>query len=151
MSNDELLYNGRVVRHELDHLIAQLELMRRLATTSLKAAQEQREKVENYFHLSPEFSSTHIYDELLRLANTPPGAMVARDVHTLERIYELVEGEYIRINGRLATLVKHNRFPHIPAGGWLTFRFERETVERPLDYEDAWSLVTNGTLTFGKD
>ena len=132
---------------ELDHLIACILYMRE---EKGKKGLIFKKDMEEYFQLSLDMKSSFIYDELIRLASTKAGTMKTRDTKDLQRIHDMHRGSYFRLNTRLCVFQEHKRIGK-PTEGWFTFHYHSELLERTMDYDEAWSAVTNGLLTFGAD
>lgn len=136
---------GGLVKTELEFLVACVEHMRSLPPfESVKF----RKEMEEYFRLNSETCSTFVYDDLIRLAAIQAGTLKGRDGKFLEHLKDLTNGEFFRIDGRLAIFREH--FMSNSLDGWFTYVYADEYMERNFDYNTAWSLITEGRITFGE-
>jgi len=134
---------------ELDFLAFSIDKMREMQRKDPQKAVHFEREMQEYFHLSPEMCSSFIYDEIVRLHKTKAGTLKKRDPKILARIHKMQNGDYFRVDTRLAVFRKHSRLGH-PKDGWFTYTFTGEFIERTMDYHEAWTLATNGQLTFGR-
>ncbi len=140
-----LIGRERPLETELDFLVACIEYMRELPFAN---RQRFRAMMVEYFRLNPETDHDFIFDDLTRLTATRAGTLKGRDPLLLKRIHQMTSGEYFRIDQRLSVFQEHHRLGH-PKDGWFTYSVPSELMQLSMDYHTAWSLATDGRLTFG--
>jgi hypothetical protein len=146
-----MIGNGKSLETELEFLVESIRTMRELRETrGFAAADTFQKKMEEYFRLGIDMRNTFVYDELLRLADTPAGTLGQRDVQFLKEIHALVPGSRFTLDGSICYLERHMRldksnlrdgfFEYTPAG---------ETRMKPMEYNRAWDLACEGRFIIG--
>ena len=146
--NFEKIIADYPIESELDFLVACIICMRQ--TKNAREALLFKGAMEQYFRLSSFMRDSQLYDELVRLASTKAGTMKQRDINDLKKLHEMYRGSYFRLDTRLCVFQEHKRYGP-PTEGWFTFHYVNSLLEQTLDYEEAWSLMTEGRLTLGAD
>lgn len=145
-----MIGNGRIIKTELQFLVVCIQHMRDLQKTDAAKAQVFRREMEAYFRLPSEMCNSFVYDTLLQLDNITASMLNVRDPNVLRRLHSMIEGEYFHYDKVLCIFMKHSRFGGDPKEGWFSYRCFGEINERSLYYDEAWSLATDGRITFGQ-
>jgi hypothetical protein len=147
MSIDKIIADYPI-ESELDFLVACIVFMRQ--EKNPRKSLVFKKEMEQYFRLSSFMRDSQLYDELVRLASTKAGTMKERDINDLKKIHEMYRGSYFRLDGRLCVFQEHKRYG-APTEGWFTYHYVNSLLEQTLDYDEAWSFLTEGMLTLGID
>jgi hypothetical protein len=141
-----MIGSGKILRTELDFLVESIRTMRELRQNSgYQVAQSFQTTMEEYFGLGIDMRSSFVYDELLRLADTPAGTTIKRDDKVLERIHSMKPGDKFSFDGKACLLIRHIRMPDM-RDGFLEYSDVGE--RKTLDYNSVWTLVHQGRITF---
>lgn len=148
---DRLIGEGRILKTELDFLVEAIRTMREIRLKDgFQAGEAFQKKMEEYFRLNFDMRKTFVYDELLRLADTPSGSMQQREDLLLQRIHRLQPGERFEIDGRVCIVERHMRIdPSDLRNGFMEYTYSGTTNRTTLDYNSLWNLATEGRLIFG--
>ena len=136
------------MRTELDYYITCLKELRRLRReVGLVAADDFKKEMLNYFRLPFDMDSVFIEDALLRLADTPAGTSKDRQDEYLTYIHNMQRGDQFTLYGRPCLFRYHTGRRDHPLDGFFEFVYEEAPASyRTLDYNEAWTLATEGKL-----
>jgi hypothetical protein len=146
-----LIGDGKILRTELDFLVESVRTMRKIRETQgLTAAEAFQKKMEEYFRLNSDMRKTFVYDDILRLADIEAGTSSPRSDNVLKSVHEMRSGDRFEIDGRICLFVRHMR----PNGldlrdGFFEYQYEGASSYYPLDYNAAWTMITEGRMTIG--
>jgi hypothetical protein len=134
------------VTTELDYFIFCLKELSRLRETSLVEADKFKKEMLEYFRLPYEMDSVFINDALLRLADTPAGTSKGRNDEYLKQLHAMENGDSFELYDRACVFRYHMRGEH-PLDGFFEYVYEESRSSyRTLNYNEAWSLLTDGKM-----
>lgn len=133
---------------ELDYYITCLKEVRRLRQeVGLVAADDFKKDMLTYFRIPFDMDSVFIEEVLLRLADTPAGTSQNRNDEYLNYIHNMRKGDSFTLYGRACLFRYHTgRREHLLDGFFEYVYEEAPSAYRTLDYNEAWTLATEGKL-----
>ena len=146
-----MIGNGKPLKTELEFLVESIRTMRDIrANQGFAAADQFQKKMEEYFRLGIDMRNSFVYDELLRLADTPAGSSLQRDEQFLRKIHDMVPGSRFTVDSIPCYFERHMRLDKENLrDGFFEYTVAGTTRLMPMEYNTAWSLFCEGRFEIG--
>ena len=133
---------------ELEYYVECIKELRRIRReVGLAAADAFKQEMREYFRIPRDMDSVFIDDTLLRLASTPAGTSTGRMDEHLKAIHAMEKGDAFWLHGRKCIFLYHTGRRDHPREGFFEFTYaDNRAAYRTMDYNDAWSLLTDGDM-----